>query len=328
MAKIQKFNLIIDGESVRDIDQLQDNFCVEDMLDHFKQQKLQKWLKSRGFDEYLAKVEAIDSDSDLEIIEQLMDIFDLEFVQSDVEDMLDQKAKQKQETEPTEPKLDKNVSTATAKVPQESADTFNINQYVEYKQLFNEAVYNSGQLTQFNINVDKILSNYNHLFRIDFIEFCDHLTEDGSPYAIASILNNPKAFKFMISYLSAYTFYLSSENYYMTPVKGNYSKDEILLANRTIGNLIRGIEDIIFERSRVLEEFEHIKIADRKGGKIIYCKAIILNLYDQKITDDDDNRLCYGMLTRSFRTTPEPFYYLDLTDYDIPDSIFDNLYNE
>ena len=95
MAKIPKFNLIIDGELVRDIDQLQDNFCVEDMLDHFKKQRLQKWLKCRGFDEYLAKVEAIEAASDLEIIKQLMEIFDLQFVQSDVENMLNQIAKQK-----------------------------------------------------------------------------------------------------------------------------------------------------------------------------------------------------------------------------------------
>ena len=57
MAKTIKFNLMIDEQPVRDIKGLQENFCIDDILDLYQNRLLQKWLDVRGFDEYLKKVE-------------------------------------------------------------------------------------------------------------------------------------------------------------------------------------------------------------------------------------------------------------------------------
>jgi hypothetical protein len=77
MAKTIKFNLLIDGKYVRDIESLRENFCINDILEVYKNGLLEKWLKVRGFDDYLSKVEKIDKTSNNSIVE-LIKIFDME----------------------------------------------------------------------------------------------------------------------------------------------------------------------------------------------------------------------------------------------------------
>ena len=76
MAKTIKFSLRLDDKPIRDIKGLQENFCIDDILEFYYNGLLQKWLKVRGFDDYLKKVEASqDNDS---VIIQLINIFDIE----------------------------------------------------------------------------------------------------------------------------------------------------------------------------------------------------------------------------------------------------------
>ena len=50
MAKTIKFNLILDKQPVRTIDELRENFSIEDMLKYFKNGLLLRWLKVRGYE--------------------------------------------------------------------------------------------------------------------------------------------------------------------------------------------------------------------------------------------------------------------------------------
>ena len=90
MAKIPKFNLTMDGELVRSIEELQNNFSVDDILDHYESKRLHKWLKSRGYTDYLTKVEAIEYGDKTAIIKPLMDIFEIDYSDEDLSDILDQ----------------------------------------------------------------------------------------------------------------------------------------------------------------------------------------------------------------------------------------------
>ncbi len=49
MAKTIKFNLILDDKPVRTIEELQENFCIDDILEFYEKGLLQKWLKVRGY---------------------------------------------------------------------------------------------------------------------------------------------------------------------------------------------------------------------------------------------------------------------------------------
>ena len=76
MAKTIKFNLILDNKPVRTIEDLQENFCIDDIQEFYENGLLQKWLKVRGYDDYLAKVEAISNKENA--IQELVKIFEIE----------------------------------------------------------------------------------------------------------------------------------------------------------------------------------------------------------------------------------------------------------
>ena len=59
MAKTIKFNLICDGNPVRTIDDLKENFSIEDILDYYKEGLLHRWLKVRGYNDYLDRINEI-----------------------------------------------------------------------------------------------------------------------------------------------------------------------------------------------------------------------------------------------------------------------------
>lgn len=77
MAKAIKFNLICDQKPVRTIEDLQNNFPVEDMLDYYHSKVLHRWLSVRGYDTELEKVSAITSNDPLGIIKELIRIFNV-----------------------------------------------------------------------------------------------------------------------------------------------------------------------------------------------------------------------------------------------------------
>ncbi|MDR3170410.1 MAG: hypothetical protein LBU17_02150 [Treponema sp.] len=59
MAKAIKFNLIIDKQPIRDLEDLQANFNVEDILEVFHNGSLQRWLEVRGLTEELGKLQQV-----------------------------------------------------------------------------------------------------------------------------------------------------------------------------------------------------------------------------------------------------------------------------
>lgn len=54
-----KFNLYVDQQKIRTIDELKENFNIDDLIEWYEQGVLQKWLSVRNYDEYLTSIEAI-----------------------------------------------------------------------------------------------------------------------------------------------------------------------------------------------------------------------------------------------------------------------------
>lgn len=78
MAKSIKFNLICDNIPIRTIDDLRNNFSIEDVLDYYRNGLLKRWLDVRGYAAELKKVEEIKNDDSIEILEKLIEIFNVE----------------------------------------------------------------------------------------------------------------------------------------------------------------------------------------------------------------------------------------------------------
>lgn len=77
MAKTIKFNLVCDDRPIRTIEDLQNNFSIEDVLAYYKNRLLHRWLEVRGYSDELEKVSAISGEKPLEIIKELIRIFDV-----------------------------------------------------------------------------------------------------------------------------------------------------------------------------------------------------------------------------------------------------------
>lgn len=88
MAKTIKFNLICDDNPVRTIDDLQNNFSIEDVLEYYNNKLLHRWLEVRGYSYKLEKISAITSDKPLEIIKELIIIFNVACNEKEIEEAL------------------------------------------------------------------------------------------------------------------------------------------------------------------------------------------------------------------------------------------------
>jgi hypothetical protein len=74
MTKAIKFNLILDGKPVRNLDELQDNFNIEDILSSYRNGLLKRWLETRGLEDEISKLGNI-PDDDVEAAKALCHIF-------------------------------------------------------------------------------------------------------------------------------------------------------------------------------------------------------------------------------------------------------------
>lgn len=78
MAKTIKFNLIMDEYPVRNISDLQEHFCIEDILKYYKNGLLLRWLNVRGFNNEYEQVYKIDkSAQQMDIAKELVKIFNI-----------------------------------------------------------------------------------------------------------------------------------------------------------------------------------------------------------------------------------------------------------
>ena len=85
MAKTIKFNLVCDDHQVRTLEDLRNNFCIEDILQYYKDGLLAKWLRVRGYQTELEQVKKINSNSSQEIIKRLIPIFGLTISNDEIE---------------------------------------------------------------------------------------------------------------------------------------------------------------------------------------------------------------------------------------------------
>ena len=87
MAKI-KFNLNFGGEQIRTLDDLRDNFSIEDVLDVYNNGLLVKWLDVHNHKDELEKVNAIHATNARGILSELIRIFGVTSDPSEIEESL------------------------------------------------------------------------------------------------------------------------------------------------------------------------------------------------------------------------------------------------
>ncbi|MDD6070963.1 MAG: hypothetical protein PUC12_09170 [Clostridiales bacterium] len=187
MAKTIKFNLILDGYPVRNIEGLREHFSIEDMLDYFQSGLLKKWLEVRNYTDELEKVEKLEGtcvdnthqtsdakdDSIYRIATELIKIFGLE---------TDDKKIQKDlaifnyitEKQNRLEKYEKNLSVENKIIADYHAG---------YDKLIQHMVDNAGSMSLLKADVFELEKSYFGLFKLNYYELYFRLVKEA-PKAI------------------------------------------------------------------------------------------------------------------------------------------------
>lgn len=312
MAKIPKFNLTMDGELVRSIEELQNNFSVDDILDHFESKRLHKWLKSRGFTDYLTKVEAIEYGDKTVIIKPLMDIFEIDYSDEDLSDILDQlKYVPDKKNKDTNESAQKDMTKSTID-PLSSDRSSSVNLDYEsqkYDELVKEIINDPENLELIKKNIDLLGSKYYAFFSRDAL-YLFHKLSKHSHLALFAILDNPKAIR-------PYLPFFEKEDHSITTFFNNISnQDEFkALFNKTAAEVFH--EGNLAENYKL---FPHIKKAvDR-------CKttSFAIVLFSKNLKPHFRNLSIYRQLDGTQEYSDESYiYYVDLADYNLPKEYMD-----
>ncbi len=85
-----KFFLILEGNKIRDIESLRENFCIQEILEVYNDNRLANWLKARGYTEELEQIQKITNDVGLEeLVKTLFSIFKVEYSEDEMKHTID-----------------------------------------------------------------------------------------------------------------------------------------------------------------------------------------------------------------------------------------------
>lgn len=182
MAKTIRFNLICDEKPVRTIEDLQNNFSIEDVLAYYNNQLLHRWLRVRGYDTELEAVSAITSTEPMDIIKELIHIFDVVADEKKVEESI---------------YMLKYLDERKELYAIYYQEKFNTNHIIEdyeagYRQLVFGIIEHPNDAAVIKANIAEIASNYSWVLQLNHRELFWTLKE-CSVLAVMCLLMNDKS---------------------------------------------------------------------------------------------------------------------------------------
>ena len=187
MAKTIKFNLICDNKPIRTIEDLQNNFSIEDVLAYYNNKLLHRWLEVRDYKEELEKVRAIMMDKPIEIIKELIKIFKVTTDDKKIEEgvyILEYLEKRKE---------------LCSIYEKENYKTKNIIKDYEagYRQLVDGIQQNPHDAAIIKANISEIVSNYAGILELDHRNLF-YMLKSKSALAIMCLLMNEHSRKYYL----------------------------------------------------------------------------------------------------------------------------------
>ena len=187
MAKTIKFNLICDNKPVRTIEDLQENFSIEDVLKYYNNGLLKRWLAVRGYKAELEKVEAMEETDALKIIKELILIFNIEADPEKVEQGVYMLNFRKEEEE----------LLSIYNERKENRDTIIADYRTGYDQLKANIIEHPNDIAEIKASIWEMTTNYEWAFEMDHRKLFYELL-DASPLAIMCLLMNPYSRKYYL----------------------------------------------------------------------------------------------------------------------------------
>lgn len=188
MAKTIKFNLILDGNPVRTIEDLRENFSIEDILEVYNNNLLHRWLQVRGYLEILEKVNSIKSENNIEQIKELIKIFNVEIDDEKVEEyigILNYTIERELLLERYE-----ELNYKTKEIIE--------NYHEGYNSIINDILQNKDNMPRIKANIKEIEKSYIEIFKLNYRDLYNTLVSNA-PLAVFAILMNEKMREYYIS---------------------------------------------------------------------------------------------------------------------------------
>lgn len=181
MAKTIKFNLICNNTSIRNIEELKENFCVEDVLSYYDNKILHRWLDVRGYHIELEMVKGITSKNPVDVIKELIKIFDIETDNDKVEE-----ATYIYEYVNFNERINSINKTKNYRV-----DRLIKKNYYIYDKLINKLICNSKNIPLIKATVSELIKNYYWIIHREYRSFFFRLYYD-CPVALFFLVANVK----------------------------------------------------------------------------------------------------------------------------------------
>lgn len=187
MAKTIKFNLICDDKPVRTIEDLQENFSIEDVLKYYQNGLLLRWLGVRGYEAEYKKVSEIREIETLEIVKELIKIFDVEADEKKVEEGV---------------YMLQFLEERKALCEAYKQDSFKAQGIIDdyqtgFKKLIDGIIENPNDVARIKANVAELMSGYKWAMDLNHRQLFWDL-KDLSPLAIMCFLMNDEARKYYL----------------------------------------------------------------------------------------------------------------------------------
>ena len=188
--ELQYFN--VDGQQVRTVEELRENFNLEDVLKHFYSGKLQKWLVSHDYKHELDQVKDIASSNKiLDVSSKLLDIFKIEYDKKELKHFIDELnqcesiAQQAVVGDSSEQRNTKRTASLSKKATSSTYD--------KYKRLVDEICMHDHKIDLIKQKIDIIVRKYYKHYLNERLGLITRFTKEA-PYAFLAIIDNPKAF--------------------------------------------------------------------------------------------------------------------------------------
>lgn len=187
MAKTIKFNLICNGTQVRTLEDLRNNFLMEDVYKYYQNKLLERWLQVHNYAEHLAKVQAIGKKPKKDTIIDLINIFEVETDTEKINEGI-----YIMEYEESRVLFKQNMEA------KQIASSESLDKYLQrYEELKKDIVENSTDKAKIQSIVNEISCDYTWIFNVDFRNFFYQI-KDVSPLAVLCLLMNPFTRQFFI----------------------------------------------------------------------------------------------------------------------------------
>lgn len=177
-----KFALLCDGQPVRTLEKLQENFNINDVLEHYESGKLADWLESRDYEEELETLKKINKNVDLlELAKELCKLFDIAVDDSRLKQAVDSQLVKKEAYHKAQPKD-------------------HVGAYIEEykalaKELLNRHVFNEAVL-------NRIRKEYKPLYELNKVELYHNLRKNNKKTAMDEMVKNDAALALVVKELT------------------------------------------------------------------------------------------------------------------------------